>query len=138
MNTLFKEVKELIINELEERKNQEIPADILVDEIMDTYYQDSSIECNTELTKDKLFKYWNEYKSVKDWAERNWNDNLNPLDNIELFDVTAHYIIAKILLESCDIVDEKIYNGEKIKLTEENIKAIMKEFEEMKMEQFIC
>lgn len=126
--TLYKLVKEYLLDEIENYEGMAMYVDEIGDKLTQGLLNDGTVEHNKPATINKMRKNWEEYGAIFKYMEENREENINPFENAEVFDAEAYNIIARTILSDLQLVFDLQLVGEekngKTVLTEEVIKKI--------------
>lgn len=126
--TLYKLVKEYLLDEIENYEGMAMYVDEIGDKLTQGLLNDGTVEHNKPATINKMRKNWEEYGAIFGYMLDKWGEAINPFDRPEAFDAKAYNIIARKILSDLQLVFDLQLVGEekngKTVLTEEVIKKI--------------
>lgn len=132
--TLYKEVKQYLIGEIEGYEGQTVYGADLAGLLTEGPNMNGTVEFSTNETIRKITNYWEEYGSVYQYMIDNFGEPFNVFDSPEAFDVWAYYIIAGEILSKIPFIEEN-WNNE-IELNFDNIELIQEAIENDDTEYF--
>lgn len=126
--TLYKLVKEYLLDEIENYEGMVMYVDEIGDKLTQSLLNEGTVEHSKPATINKMRKNWEEYGAIFGYMLDKWGEAINPFDRPEAFDAKAYNIIARKILSDLQLVFELQLVGEekngKTVLTEEVIKKI--------------
>ena len=129
MKKLTTELKETIIDRLNDYKNTTVYGCDLAYTLFESENTTSSVLCNTYLTKEFIKENFDLFGDLVEYVNDNFDMKLNPFTEPE----NAHTILmleaSRILLSQLDFIDDNWV--EKIELTDEVIKEITDQLREL-------
>ena len=129
MKKFTTELKETIIDRLNDYKNTTVYGCDLAYTLFESEKTTSSVLCNTYLTKEFIKENFDLFGDLVEYVNDNLDMRLNPFTEPEKAHVILMLEASRILLSQLDFID---YNWvDKIKLTDEVIKEITDQLREL-------
>lgn len=132
--TLYEEVKQYLIGEIEGYEGQTVYGADLAGLLTEGPNMNGTVEFSTYRTIEKIKENWEEYGSVYQYMIDNFGEPFNVFDSPESFDVWAYYIIAGEILSKIPFIEEN-WNNE-IELNFDNIELIQEAIENDETDYF--
>ena len=125
MKTLYNQVKDYLIDEIENYEMDYEYTSELSYVLTERLLVDGTVEYNTQTTVEKIAENYKEYSEVFEYVKDNWGEAPNPFENPGMFDALAYQVVSGYILSKIGIID-KNWN-EEITLTKELIDVIIDE-----------
>lgn len=125
MKTLYNQVKDYLIDEIEKYEMDYEYASELSYMLTERLLVDGIVEYNRQTTVEKIAENYKEYSEVFEYIKNNWGETPNPFKNPGMFDALAYQVVSGYILSKIGIID-KNWN-EEITLTKELIDVIIDE-----------
>lgn len=132
--TLYEEVKQYLIDEIEGYEGQMVYGADLASLLTEGPNMNGTVEFSTYATIEKIKENWDEYGSVYEYIKDNWGEGINVFEEPEKLDVITYYVIAGEILGKVPLIEEH-WNDE-FELTEEVIQQITQELKEDEEDYF--
>ena len=129
MKKFTTELKETIIDRLNDYKNTTVYGCDLAYTLFESENTTSSVLCNTYLTKEFIKENFDLFGDLVEYVNDNLDMKLNPFTEPEKAHVILMREASRILLSQLDFIDDNWVD--KIKLTDEVIKEITDQLREL-------